>query len=170
MNLFQRASQKLPLTPGERAFIKLIQGWVLTALSAGIMAGAQYLLNNQQVNWQAMLYIVGGAVLLSVLSAVTKYYTAQGDVPIAVLSDAIMQRVQGALPALVAAHISQQIRASVGAPVSAQAAVKPPVQAQVAVPQLDFPPAPALPTAQTLQPTATIDFGTTGVRPTVNTK
>src|SRR5947209_8815327 len=58
------------------------------------MAGAQYLLNNQQVNWVALLYIAGGAFLLSLLGALDKYWTSQGDLPLALLTEAGIQHVE----------------------------------------------------------------------------
>lgn len=94
MNMFTKAAQGFNLTPAERAFLKLFKLWFYTALSTGVMAGAQYLLNNQQVNWTALLYIAGGAFLLSLLGALDKYWTAQGDVPLTMLTQAAEQRVQ----------------------------------------------------------------------------
>ena len=79
MNLFSRAARNLPLTPGERAFLKLLKGWIYTAVAAGIAVGVQYLYNNQMIDWQKLGYLIGGAFMLSLLTALEKYFTAQGD-------------------------------------------------------------------------------------------
>ena len=174
MNIFSKAAQGLNLSPAQRAFLKLLKGWFYTALSTGIMAGAQYLLNNQQINWMALLYIASGAFLLSILGALDKYWTAQGDTPIAVLSDAIMQRVQGALPSLVAQHVQQQLSTSIRASVGAQATQTPQAARYTPAINLAQPPVASATTQVPQQAfpasSPAIDFGTTGVSPAVNAK
>lgn len=137
MNLFSRAWQNLPLSPGERAFLKLLKGWLFTAIGVGLIAGAQYLTNNQQVNVWALAWITGGAIGLSVLTALDKYFTAQGDLPLSVMTEAVTQRLQSALPGIVAQHIASLPQAQ---PTSQQR-----VQPQQAPQPIAMPPAPFAP-------------------------
>ena len=177
MSIFSKAAQGLNLTPAQRAFLKLLKGWFYTALSIGVMAGAQYLLNNQQVNWTALLYIAGGAFLLSLLGALDKFWTAHGDAPLALLTEAGLQRVEQ-----IASPIQAQPR-PIGLP-SVQT-LHMPFQSQdtpmspVAVPQVPFLfPVNSMTSGASaglysvynnpvLQP---ISFGDTGVMPVIPTK
>lgn len=81
MNVFQRNFLGLNLTPGQRAFIKFAKGAAVTALAAGLAAGAQFLLL-PTVNWHAVFLFGGGTVAASFAFALDKYWTAQGDAPL----------------------------------------------------------------------------------------
>ena len=81
MNIFARAYNGLNLSPGERAFLKLVKGWLYTAGGTGLIALVQYL-NSSQVDWRHLLIGTGSAAGLSLLNAVDKYFTAQGDAPL----------------------------------------------------------------------------------------
>jgi hypothetical protein len=174
-NIFQRAWQNLPLSPGERAFLKLLKSWLFTAIGVGLIAGAQYLTNNQQINVWALAWITGGAVGLSLLTALDKYFTAQGDLPLSVMTEAVTQRLQGALPGLIAQHIAtmpqaQPVAQPVARPVAPQAPIAPamtlpapaplyaPNALSTATAQVPFPPSGTV--AQPANYYAGLDFGT----------
>src|SRR5215467_8376729 len=93
MNLFSRAARNLNLTPGERAFLKLLKGWFYTAIAAGIAIGVQYVYSNQVIDWQKLGYLIGGAVLVSLLTALEKYFTAQGDAPLAIAAEVTKEKI-----------------------------------------------------------------------------
>src|SRR5258706_12177929 len=99
MNIFSKAAQNLPLTPAQRAFLKLLKGWFYTALGVGIIAGAQYIMGTSLIDWQKLGYIVGTGVLLSILHALDKYWTSQGDTPLALATEAIEQKIPAQPPA-----------------------------------------------------------------------
>ena len=84
-DIFHRASTNQPLTPAERATLKLLVHGalyqVLTALVAAL-AGAQALLTNASFSWPL---VVGTAVVTffcALLSSGAKFVTAQGDAPL----------------------------------------------------------------------------------------
>lgn len=79
MNIFQKAGAGLPLTPAQRAFLKLLQSFVLTAVVAGLLTAAQYLAGDGPIDMQKLYIAVGGAAALAFAHAVTKYFTAQSD-------------------------------------------------------------------------------------------
>lgn len=157
MNLFQRAANQLNLTPAERALLRLIKTWLMTAISAGVIAGAQYLFANQQVDFVKLAYATGGALLLSFLMSAEKYYSAVGDLPLAVATGAVMSKVEQALPQEPAAQVT---------PV---ASVQPVATAGTTFPAsvtLAATPASAL-VAQNANVLGQIHFGDTGIVPAV---
>jgi hypothetical protein len=81
MNIFARSWQGLNLSPGERAFVKLAEGWLITALLAG-SAIAYQLLMSGNADYVFILRSAGGAALLTVLLALKKYLAAQSDLPL----------------------------------------------------------------------------------------
>ncbi len=163
MNIFSKAAQGLNLTPAQRAFLKLLKLWFYTALSAGVMAGAQYLLNNQQVNWQALIYITGGAFLLSLFGALDKYWTAQGDLPLSLLTEAGIQRVQQLQERAPVAQLQQ------AQSLPAQQAPEPIVlqPRQQSVPQVPFPPATQTVSFGFPPATQTVSFGDSQIIPVI---
>ncbi len=169
MSIFQRAWQNLPLSPGERAFLKLLKGWLFTAIGVGLIAGAQYLTNNQQINVWALIEVAGGAMALSVLMALDKWFSAQGDLPAAVMTEAVTQRVQAALPGLIAQHIATLPQAQPQRAVQPQQAVLAPtvtnmaVHAPVSVPQVLQVPFPPSGTVNY----SNLSFGDTGIVPSI---
>jgi hypothetical protein len=98
MNMFSRAAHNLNLTPGERAFLKLLKGWLYTAIAAAIAIGVQYVYSNQVIDWQKLSYLIGGAILLSFLTALEKYFTAQGDAPLAIADEVTKEKSDQNLP------------------------------------------------------------------------
>lgn len=84
-NMFTRARLQLPLTPGERTFLKFLNGAVVSALLAGLAAIMQFLLL-PIVNWHAVFLIGGGTIGTTLAFTFQKYFTAQGDIPAATLA------------------------------------------------------------------------------------
>ena len=78
-SLFGQARAGLPLTPGERAYLKLVQGVAITGLIAAIQAAGP-LLNQQQPDLAAILHTALIAFGVSVVHAIWKLASAQGDV------------------------------------------------------------------------------------------
>lgn len=84
MGVFKRARAYVNLTPGERAFLKLVGGIAGTAVIAGLLAAAQVLAGTPlgQVSWQVVLHVGAGAFAASLWAALAKYYKAHGDPPL----------------------------------------------------------------------------------------
>lgn len=76
--LFARARAYAPLTPGERALLRLIEGLACAALVAAlpIVAGA---LAHGPVRWDDVARTALAAAAVAVLLALAKYARAQGD-------------------------------------------------------------------------------------------
>jgi hypothetical protein len=83
MNLFARASAGLALTPGERAFLKVVDGFVFTAGGAAFAAVAQLLSAGGVVDWRKVAAVAGVTFATSLVVAMKKFFTAQGDAPLA---------------------------------------------------------------------------------------
>lgn len=96
MNIFQKAAAGLNLTPGERALLKLLQGFALAGVLAVVMAAPAL------VSWRAgqpalaagAASLAAGAFVHAFLAAWAKYASAKGDLP---LTSAIMS-VSTAIP------------------------------------------------------------------------
>ena len=174
MNIFAKAAQGLNLSPAERAFLKLLKGWFYTALGTGIITGSQYVMGTAVIDWQKLLYIVGTGVLLSILSALDKFWSSQGDTPLALATEAAIQKVQTlpppqssaiSAPVLTSDRLAQLSQARPPAP---EPIVLQPRQQSVApsVPQVAQVPFP-LPVSTVASNPQTIKFGDTGIVPTV---
>jgi hypothetical protein len=83
--VFARSFKGLNLSPGERALMKLIEGWLITALLAG-SAIAYQLLMSGSADYVFIARSAGGAALLALLLAFKKYLAAQSDLPLSVAS------------------------------------------------------------------------------------
>lgn len=83
LTTIQRARARLPLTPGERAALKLGQGLALTALMAALVTAGHALEGTGTTDWRRIGFAAGVAALVAVLNALAKYFTAQGDAPLA---------------------------------------------------------------------------------------
>lgn len=82
MQTFTRARQGLNLTPGERALLKLLEGFVMAGVVAVLPIVAPALAQ-QSVNWTLVAHTAMGTFAVAVLLAVAKFYKAQGDAPLA---------------------------------------------------------------------------------------
>jgi hypothetical protein len=97
-NIFSDAAAGIPLTPAQRAALKLLQGFLLTALTSGIIAAGQYITTSGTINYGQMAIVVGSQVGLSFVLALAKYLSAQSDTAplggsIEALVDAIEKRL-----------------------------------------------------------------------------
>ena len=85
MNLFQKAQLGLNLTPGERALLKLLQGFA-TAGVAAVVAAVPAVMAQQagkpQITWGLVLF-VAGIFVHGFMAAWQKYVSARGDAPLA---------------------------------------------------------------------------------------
>ena len=100
MNLFQKAAAGLSLTPGERAVLKLAQGFAfagVTAVVAAVPAVLAYLNGQQQVTWGLVL-LVAGVFLHGFMAAWAKYTSAKGDAPLTAAITSADAAVQQRLP------------------------------------------------------------------------
>ena len=80
-NLFALARIGANLTPGQRAFLKLVEGFCVAGVVAATPVVAS-LLSKQGVAWQDVARIAVAAFLTAALLAASKYYKAQGDTPL----------------------------------------------------------------------------------------
>lgn len=112
MNLIKRAQAYAPLTPTERAILKLGEGLLAAALIAAlpIVAGA---LGGTGVNWADVARAALGAAGVAALLALVKYAKAHGDPAIqAVAAEAeqlveqVIEQKAGTMPATTAAGVA----------------------------------------------------------------
>lgn len=82
MSLFQRAWAGLNLSPAERAWLKLIEGFILAGIVAALPAVAE-LLSAGTVDWATVGRTALGTFAVAVLMAAVKYCKAHGDSPLA---------------------------------------------------------------------------------------
>lgn len=96
MDIFYRAVHGMPLSPAERALLKLIDGFVLSGVLAALGALAiVFSQDNAQVTMSTLPF-VAGAFAVGVLSALKKYLTARND-PVSLVAAAEVGQVQAAL-------------------------------------------------------------------------
>lgn len=86
-NIYSRARQRQSLTPGERAFLKLLQGLLCAALVAALPTIAAAF-GSANVSWSDVIRTALAAGAVAVLLTFAKYLTAQGD---PFLGDALTQ-------------------------------------------------------------------------------
>jgi hypothetical protein len=79
--VFARSWKGLNLSPGERTFVKLVEGWGFTAVGAGGAIAFQQLTSGA-TDYRQILPAAGGAALLTVVLSVKKYLASQTDVPL----------------------------------------------------------------------------------------
>lgn len=97
MNIFKQAHKNLPLSPTERAFLKLFYGTVGTAALAGATAAIQYIGSNMHsVNWSIVLTVFIGAFGATLIETGRKYVTAHGDGPLGAATQLISAAIQKA--------------------------------------------------------------------------
>jgi hypothetical protein len=120
-SVFKRSANGLSLTPGERAYIKLIKGWLFTGVAAGVLVLGQYLAAGV-VDWQHITYGVIGAVVLTVLNSVEKYATSHGDTPLAIVAQVAEAKVEQALPPQAPPQVQPRFTTPVPQPQFVQAA------------------------------------------------
>lgn len=95
---FARAAHGLNLTPQERAFLRLVEGVIWTALVAmvgvlsNLMSGGAFAINKQTV------LVIAGAGAVAILATVKKLVSAQGDPLLTSAVDAGAAVIQAHLP------------------------------------------------------------------------
>jgi hypothetical protein len=78
MGVFAKARAHESLTPAQRAFLKLVEGFII----AGVVAALPVLslaLGQADVNWAVVGRVALGTFTAAVLMAAVKYLKAQGD-------------------------------------------------------------------------------------------
>ncbi len=78
-SLFQRASQRLPLTPAERAFLRTLKSLMIGAVLIAFQTAMQYLAAPGKLNLQQ---IISESILVGIFSlahGILKYVNANGD-------------------------------------------------------------------------------------------
>ena len=92
MNLFSLARAGASLTPGERAFLKLVEGWVIAgALSALVVFLTA--VSQPKPDWANMLRISATAFAVATAFAAVKWVKAHLDPPLAAAVDAAAARL-----------------------------------------------------------------------------
>lgn len=112
MQIFARSFKGLNLSPGERAFVKLVEGWLFTALATGVAIAYQLLATGSH-DYSKIALVAGGAAGLTVLNSFKKYLAAQTDLPLTTASlatqatDLAIAEVQKVAPAAPAVNVPQ---------------------------------------------------------------
>ena len=88
MTVFAKAQNNLNLTPGERAFLKLVEGFVVAGIVAALPIISQALAA-QSINWAQLLRTAAATCSVAALLAVTKYLKAQNDPPLSTVATTI---------------------------------------------------------------------------------
>lgn len=145
--LFHRNKMKADLTPGERAFLKLLQGFGYVVLINVFFAVFQYLNTHGTINWSDLLAFAGAQAALALALAIGKYFSAQGDITLGDLIDGVTDEVLHRVPSAI-----RPIDIPVSAPMPAPEPVTfPAMNTPVVVPASSIavePPTPAPPPAQ----------------------
>lgn len=81
-SLFAKAAQGLPLSPEARALLRLIEGFIVAGFVAALPVAASAL-SQQTIDWQMTGRLALSAFLVAVLMAVSKYFKAHADQPLA---------------------------------------------------------------------------------------
>lgn len=99
MNLFSRAAAGLNLTPGERAFLKLLQSFLTAGVITVLLAAPTFLAfqSGNVVLATGGIATAVGAFLHGFLTAWQKYVSAKGDAPLANAIGAVDAAAQQAL-------------------------------------------------------------------------
>lgn len=113
MNIFAKASAGLPLTPAQRAFLRLLEGFFMTGFVVAVQTFALYS-SEGYVDWANVAHtaLIAGAVAF--LLAVAKYYKSHGDVLVSTLASTAAGALESATPTL-------YTRAEQGAPATSNA-------------------------------------------------
>jgi hypothetical protein len=98
MSLFQRAANNDPLTPGERAILKLVKQMIVATLLASLPVIAMYLYNAftqnpNGMNWAAAGLFAAATFLSALINVILKYINATFDAnnPVAAEAKTILE-------------------------------------------------------------------------------
>ena len=82
-SILARARRYQSLTPGERAFLRLVEGLAFVALVGAGTACAQYLAGPAAgigaIDWAVVAQVCAAGAAVAVLMALAKYFKAHGD-------------------------------------------------------------------------------------------
>lgn len=109
LKLFTRARAYAPLTPGERALLKLAEGLTCAALVAALPVVASAL-SQSSVNWGDIARAALAAASVAVLLALAKYARAQGDPALATALDTTASAIAAKDGVAVPASAAQPMR------------------------------------------------------------
>ena len=98
LTVFQRAHLGLNLTPQERAFLKLVDGLILTGLVAAIGVLANLLVSGAFAFNQTTLIAIGTAAAVAIMNSVHKLSSASGDPLLAAVVGALESEVGKYVP------------------------------------------------------------------------
>lgn len=76
MNMFTRAAHGLMLTPAERALLKLVKGFIVSAALAGLTAAGPYVVTGTP-DYKHALWVFVVAMVTSLYQALEKWLTAE---------------------------------------------------------------------------------------------
>lgn len=88
-SLFAQSRAGANLSPGQRALLKLIQGFVIAGIVAAWPVISQALAQ-QTIDWPQLLRNAGYAFAVAFFMAIYKYCSAQGDPPLQPLANAAL--------------------------------------------------------------------------------
>ena len=98
--LVRRARAYQPLSPTERALLRLIEGLASVALIGAATAAAQYLAGptglGGAINWSVVAHVCAAGAAVAVLMALAKYFKAHGDPTLAAALDALGAHIASA--------------------------------------------------------------------------
>lgn len=108
MTLLSQAAKGLNLTPGQRAFLKMLVALIINALSLGVTAALSLVvlaLNSQQsIDLASLARMCAIAIASSFLSVVghgvAKYISAHGDAPLGAVVDTTITTASARLAAV----------------------------------------------------------------------
>lgn len=96
MNIFQRAHQGLNLSPEERAFLKLVKGFIITAAAAALSALAAVITNGATLH--DSIVVVGVTFAVTLLNAAAKYFSANGQAPLGAVIQGVATTIENHYP------------------------------------------------------------------------
>lgn len=68
--------KSLHLSPADQKRVKAVEGFLWVAVSAGIMAGAHFIVGNGLISWQDILKVMGGAFVAALING---FYQLEGQ-------------------------------------------------------------------------------------------
>jgi hypothetical protein len=97
MEMFTRARLQLPLAPSQRAFLKVLKGLVISAIMTAATA-VWPLIQSQNVNWRTVVITAITTVAFTLFTALDKYWTSQGDAPLAAVAGSVAAAIPSPTP------------------------------------------------------------------------
>lgn len=92
LDIRKLAALNMPLSPAQRAVLKVLEAVFLTGLLAALSAIGVVLSGNGVINWREAALFVGGAFVAGLLRAASKYLSARSE-PQALMASATLESV-----------------------------------------------------------------------------